>query len=101
MNSGIKEVVVASTIQKSAAAAAEFVIKEVMLVKHLDFADWPFPESAGYQILKSPKYDFEGWALLKPFLPNIKISNIKSDCSAYKYQYVIAEVFPKKATEKL
>ena len=46
---GIGKVMVASKIQIS--AAAEFRIfnlgtKEVLVVKNVDFADWPFPESA-------------------------------------------------------
>ena len=64
---GIKEVLVASKVQTSAAVAADFLIfaiKEVLeVVINLDFADWPFSESAAVK-LKSPKYEFAGWALL-------------------------------------
>ena len=46
---------VTSKIQNSAAAAAEFWIsefgiKEVWVVKSLDFANWPFPESAAAEL---------------------------------------------------
>ena len=54
---GIKEVMVASKTKNR-----KFGIKEVLVVKILDFADWPFPESAAAK-LKHSKYDFAGWAL--------------------------------------
>ena len=43
--------------QSSAAVAAEFWIlnlgiKEVLVVKNLDFADWPFQESAAAKLKK-------------------------------------------------
>ena len=66
---GIEEVIVfASKIQNSDAAAVEFLIfsfgiKDVLVVRYLDFADWPFPERAAAK-LKKPKYDFAVWALL-------------------------------------
>ena len=55
---GINEVMVTSKIQKPAAAAAElwilnFGIKDVLVVNNLDFADWPFPESAAAKLKQS------------------------------------------------
>ena len=48
---------VASKTQKSAAAAADVWtlnvgIKEVLVVRNLGFADWPFPESAAVKLKK-------------------------------------------------
>ena len=58
---------IASKIQNLAAAPAEFrildlSIEEVLVVRNLDFADWPVPESAAAKSTNQ-KYDFAGWAL--------------------------------------
>ena len=65
LNLGIKEVMIASKIQNSAAVVANLLnsgIKEVMVVRNLDFADWAFPESAAAP--KKQKYNYAGCALL-------------------------------------
>ena len=66
---GIKEVIVASKIISSKfgrcrGRTLNLGIKEVLVVRSLDFADWPFPESAAAKLKTTPKYDFAGWALL-------------------------------------
>ena len=70
MNFGIKEVTVARQIENPKNGRCRgrkfklgFGIKEVLVVKNLDFAGWPFPESAAAK-LKNLKYDFVGWTLL-------------------------------------
>ena len=70
---------VASTIQHSAAAAADFLIlnfgiMEVMVVRSLDFADCPFPESVTAKLKKS-KIWFRGMGII--ITASAKYKNVK------------------------
>ena len=58
LNFGIQEAMVASKVLNSKfdhcrRRILNFGIKEVLVVKNLDFADWPFPESAAAKLKKS------------------------------------------------
>ena len=62
----IKEVIVANKDQISVAVAvifliSDFAIKEVRMVKHLDFADWPFPESAAVKLKQFQNMISRAW----------------------------------------
>ena len=81
LNFGNKEVMVASKIQSSSLG-----IKEVQTVKNLDFADWPFPESAAAQLKKS-KIWFRGLGII--ITASSKYKNVEYEkLTVYIYIYI-------------
>ena len=70
---------------KSAAAAAELLIlnvgiKEVMVVKKLDFAHWPFSESAAAKFKNGSNIWFRGLGIIIAASAKYKNAKYENEC---------------------
>ena len=61
---------------------SNFGIKEVMVVKDLDFVDWSFSENAAAKLKKS-KIRFRGLGIIITAPAKYKMPNIKIGCMIY------------------